>query len=206
MEPRREFLQFPDRPSALSRRRQLQTSRRCRSRSAGRRPRALVSAAARGRPRARSSSINENQFKGHMIYQQLHADALSRRRHRSVAASADRGRARRQARRRRDQEAPREMDARARRVCRRPQGRKGQGASGNGKAIDPLDADRDARRSHAGRHDLRRRDHHARAGAAPASAVHHAAQLLPRLRRARPGHRHRARHQARRAASGRWRS
>ena len=55
LEPRRQFCQFPDRPSALSRRRQLQVSRGRRSGPARRRPRALVPAARPARPRARSS-------------------------------------------------------------------------------------------------------------------------------------------------------
>ena len=149
-------------------------------------------------------SINENQFKGHMIYQQLHADAYLEgdiaaalqaltKAARAAKIDADAVKKRRE-----------HWTERARRLRRRPEGRKGQGQRQR-QGDRSAGADRHARRSHAGRHDLRGRDHPARPDAAPASALHHAAKFLPRLRRPRPGHRHRARRQARGAPSGRSR-
>ena len=67
----------------------------------------------------------------------------------------------------------------------------------NGSGIDPLSLLGALGEVMPRRHDLRGRNHHPFPAAAPASAADHAAKLLPRLRRARPRHRHRARDQAR---------
>src|SRR5207247_1723308 len=85
--------------------------------------------------------------------------------------------------------------ARARELCGGP-------ASGAGKSRErrrhrSARALRRARQRHARGYDLCGRDHHAFTAAAPAPPAHHAAKLLPRLRRARPGDRHPPGHQDR---------
>ena len=105
---------------------------------------------------------------------------------------------------RRRRPTPRAVNARRQRWTRehesyvaglRAEREKAQNGSGHRSAL----AAGCSRGGDARRHDLRGRDHHALPPAAPAPAADHAAELLPRLRRARPGHRHRARHQACRA-------
>ena len=201
--PRRQFCQFPDRSSALSRRRHLRASQGRRSRPARRRPRALVSAA---HP-ADQGQDRRDQREPVQRPHDLSAAArrrLSRRRHRGRAAGADEIRARGEDRRRGREEAPRALDQTARRLRRRPESRKSQGQRRR-QGDRSAGADRHARRSDAGRHDLCRRDHPARPDAAPASALHHAAKFLPRFWRPRPRARHRARRQTRRAPNARWR-
>ena len=141
-------------------------------------------------------AINENQFKGHMIYQNLHADAYLEGDIAAALQALSASRARGQGRRRRG-EASGASIGRPSTTNSSPASRpKRAKANGGGKGDRSAVSDRDACRRHADRHHLRRRDDPARPDAAPAPALHHPAELLPRLWRARPGPRHRARRQA----------
>src|SRR5262245_17869520 len=142
-------------------------------------------------------AIHDNPLKGHMVYQALHADPYLEG---SIAealkllvAAVKTGKIDAEAVKARRQRVAREHESYG--AARRT--RKGAERDGHRSAF----AHGRARRSDAGRHDLRRRNDHPFADAAPASPPDHAAKLLPRLRRPRAGHRHRARDQARGAAA-----
>jgi hypothetical protein len=139
-------------------------------------------------------AINDNPLKGHMVYQTLHADLyLEGDTAESLSSSARR---RRQAKI--DSAA---VNARRQRWTREHES-----------YVAGLRAEREKAQNGSGIHPLSLlgalgevmpadtiyygRDHHALPSAAPAPAADHAAKFLPRFRRARPGHRHRARHQA----------
>ena len=142
-------------------------------------------------------AINDNPLKGHMVYQTLHADLYlegdTAEALKLISAAAKAG----EDRQRGGERAPATLDARARELRGGParRARKGPEWRRDRSALAPGGA----RGGDARRHDLYGRDHHALPSPAPAPAADHGAKFLPRFRRARPGDRHRARHQARRA-------
>ena len=204
--PRQRLRQFPERSSALSRRRHLQRAERRRSRPAGGRARALVSAAHSGRPAARSSPISENPLKGSHGLPEPARRLLSRRRRRGrrcgcsprrrEAAKLDDAaiaRAPRQRWTREHESYVAGLRSRARRRRRTASGIDPLSLLGALGEVMPADTI------------YRRRDHHPLACCCASICRWTKPQSFFRgRRRARPGHRHRARHQARGAqAAGR---
>ena len=176
---------------------QLQPSRRQRSDPARQRQGALVSAvepAGQGQDRRdqREPAEDASRLSGAV------RRSLSRGRRGERAAPAGQGRRARRRGQGAHRRASRPLDGRARQAHRQPRGRRARVAFG-----------REARLHRAGGgrggilpqgHHRLRRDHHAHAADARASAAERAAKLLPRDgRRARAGHRRGAWRQARRA-------
>ena len=139
-------------------------------------------------------AVHDNPLKGHMVYQTLHADLYLEGDTAESLKLDQRSRKGGEGRRRGGECAPATLDARARELCGGPARRAREGSER--KRDPPALAAGCSRGGDARRHDLYGRDHHALAPAAPAPAADHAAEFLPRLRRARPGDRHRARPQA----------